>query len=101
MKFVESTVRLQHASAPEKPIYMVGDSFGGCVALAVAARNPAIDLVLILVNPCQSLDCNFELFFLNEFSFLIYILWDLVTLCRYTTIQQHHLAGQPCSFYSL
>ncbi|KAK8661321.1 hypothetical protein V6N13_052215 [Hibiscus sabdariffa] len=28
-----------------------GDSIGGCLALAVAARNPSVDLVMILVNP--------------------------------------------------
>ena len=44
-------MRNQHASSPNKPIYLVGDSFGGCLALAVAARNPAIDLVLVLANP--------------------------------------------------
>lgn len=44
-------MRTEHASSPNKPIYLVGDSFGGCLALAVAARNPAIDLVLILANP--------------------------------------------------
>lgn len=51
VKFVENTVRLQHSFSPHKPIYIVGDSFGGCIALAVAASNPTIDLVLILVNP--------------------------------------------------
>lgn len=50
VKFVEETIRLEHASSPNKPIYLVGDSFGGCLSLAVAARNPTIDLVLILVN---------------------------------------------------
>ncbi|KAL5835490.1 hypothetical protein ACOSQ3_015048 [Xanthoceras sorbifolium] len=54
VKFVEQTVRLEHASFPNKPIYLVGDSFGGCLALAVAARNPSIDLVLVLVNPATS-----------------------------------------------
>ncbi|XAR54707.1 Diacylglycerol O-acyltransferase [Bertholletia excelsa] len=54
VKFVEETIRLEHASSPDKPIYLVGDSFGGCVALSVAARNSTIDLVLILVNPATS-----------------------------------------------
>ncbi|KAK9292609.1 hypothetical protein L1049_020584 [Liquidambar formosana] len=54
VKFVEETVRLEHASSPNKPIYLVGDSFGGCLALAVAARNPMIDLVVILANPATS-----------------------------------------------
>ncbi|KAJ7973428.1 Acyltransferase-like protein chloroplastic-like [Quillaja saponaria] len=54
VKLVEDTIRLEHALSPNKPIYLVGESFGGCLALAVAARNPAIDLVLILSNPATS-----------------------------------------------
>lgn len=42
---------MKHTSSPNKPIYLVGDSFGGCLALAVAAHNPKIDLVVILANP--------------------------------------------------
>ncbi|CAN6714902.1 unnamed protein product [Malus baccata var. baccata] len=56
VKFVVETIRLEHASCPNKPIYMVGDSFGGCLSLAVAAHNPTIDLVLILVNPATSVE---------------------------------------------
>lgn len=51
VKLVEETIRSEHACSPNKPIYLVGDSFGGCLALAVASRNPKIDLVLILANP--------------------------------------------------
>ncbi|KAJ6353940.1 hypothetical protein OIU76_002878 [Salix suchowensis] len=54
VKIVEDTVRLEHASSPYKPIYLVGESFGACLALSVAARNPQIDLVLVLVNPATS-----------------------------------------------
>ncbi|XWS57636.1 hypothetical protein CRYUN_Cryun09bG0190300 [Craigia yunnanensis] len=54
VKLVEETIRLEHASRPNSPIYLVGDSLGGCLALAVAARNPTIDLVVILVNPATS-----------------------------------------------
>ncbi|PKI44658.1 hypothetical protein CRG98_035013 [Punica granatum] len=54
VKLVEETVSLEHATSPKKPIYLVGDSFGGCVALAVASRNPSIDLVVILANPATS-----------------------------------------------
>ncbi|KAJ4836959.1 hypothetical protein Tsubulata_037672 [Turnera subulata] len=45
VKFVEETVRMEHALSPKKPIYILGESFGACLALAVAARNPKIDLV--------------------------------------------------------
>ena len=55
VKIVEETVRLEYASSPNKPIYLVGESFGACLALSVAARNPQIDLVLVLVNPGQFL----------------------------------------------
>lgn len=54
--FVEETLRFEHALYPSRPIYLVGDSFGGCLALAVAARNPTIDLVVILANPATSFD---------------------------------------------
>lgn len=54
MKLVEEAVRLEHALSPNKPIYLVGDSLGGCLALAVAARNPTVDLVLVLANPGES-----------------------------------------------
>ncbi|KAF8017906.1 hypothetical protein BT93_H2964 [Corymbia citriodora subsp. variegata] len=54
VRFVENTVKAEYASSPHKPIYLVGDSFGGCLALAVAARNPTIDLVVLLVNPATS-----------------------------------------------
>ncbi|GFQ01346.1 acyltransferase-like protein at1g54570 chloroplastic [Phtheirospermum japonicum] len=54
VEWVEESVRSEHSSSPNKPIYLVGDSFGGCLALAVAARNPKIDLVVILANPATS-----------------------------------------------
>lgn len=44
------TIRLEHASSSTKPICLVGDSFGGCLALVVVARNPKIDLVVTLSN---------------------------------------------------
>lgn len=55
LEIIENAVRIEHASFPNKPVYLVGDSLGGCLALAVAACNPTIDLVLILSNPCKFL----------------------------------------------
>ncbi|CAN4079059.1 unnamed protein product [Withania somnifera] len=52
---VEATVRSEHHRAPRRPIYLLGESFGGCLALAVAARNPHIDLALLLANPATRL----------------------------------------------
>ncbi|KAG4912584.1 hypothetical protein JHK86_053017 [Glycine max] len=55
LKIVERTVRSEHQRSPNRPIYLVGESLGACLALAVAALNPDIDLVLILANPGESL----------------------------------------------
>jgi pimeloyl-ACP methyl ester carboxylesterase len=44
-------VLAEHARRPNTPIYLIGDSFGGSLSLAVAARNPNVDLVLVLANP--------------------------------------------------
>ncbi|GLT57373.1 hypothetical protein SLA2020_303510 [Shorea laevis] len=54
VKIVERTIRSENHHSPNRPIYLVGESFGGCLALAVAALNPDIDLVLILANPATS-----------------------------------------------
>ncbi|KAK4282206.1 hypothetical protein QN277_013611 [Acacia crassicarpa] len=54
VKIVEETVRSENLRSPKRPIYLVGDSIGACLAMAVAARNPDIDLVLILANPATS-----------------------------------------------
>ncbi|XP_051209781.1 phytyl ester synthase 1, chloroplastic-like [Lolium perenne] len=51
---VEDVVRAEHSISPNKPIYLLGNSFGGCLALAVAARHPRINLILVLVNPATS-----------------------------------------------
>ncbi|BAT84749.1 hypothetical protein VIGAN_04219700 [Vigna angularis var. angularis] len=54
VKIVERTVKSEYQRSPNRPIYLVGESLGACVALAVAALNPDIDLVLILANPATS-----------------------------------------------
>lgn len=49
--FLESEVS---ASPPERPIYLLGESFGGVLALAVAAgRQDLVDRI-VLVNPATS-----------------------------------------------
>ncbi|KAI3862535.1 hypothetical protein MKX03_037639 [Papaver bracteatum] len=54
VQLVERTIKSENARAPYRPIYLVGESLGGCLALAVAARNPDIDLMVILANPATS-----------------------------------------------
>lgn len=54
VRMVETTVESESQRSPGKPIYLVGESLGACIALAVAAFNPHIDLLLILSNPATS-----------------------------------------------
>ncbi|MFQ6633139.1 hypothetical protein Gotur_012094 [Gossypium turneri] len=55
VKIVERTVRSENYRSPNRPIYLVGESIGACLAISVAARNPDMDLVLVLSNPGQNL----------------------------------------------
>ncbi|KAL5864556.1 hypothetical protein ACOSQ3_002070 [Xanthoceras sorbifolium] len=54
VKLIEQKVRSENSHLPKRPIYLVAESLGACLALAVAARNPDIDLVMILANPATS-----------------------------------------------
>ncbi|EOA23595.1 hypothetical protein CARUB_v10016792mg [Capsella rubella] len=56
VKLIEKTVKLEHSRFPNRPIYLVGESIGACLALDVAARNPNIDLSLIMVNPATHIN---------------------------------------------
>ncbi|KAF8087639.1 hypothetical protein N665_0573s0012 [Sinapis alba] len=60
VKLIERTVRSEYYRVPNRPIYIVGESVGACLALDVAASNPDIDIVLILANPVTRLN-NFML----------------------------------------
>uniref|UniRef100_A0A1D1Z7I1 Acyltransferase-like protein At1g54570, chloroplastic n=1 Tax=Anthurium amnicola TaxID=1678845 RepID=A0A1D1Z7I1_9ARAE len=68
--FVERTVNAHASHCPNKPIYLVGESLGACLALAVVARNPDVDIILVLANPATAL-CKSP--FQPLFSFLEFI----------------------------
>ncbi|CAK7328373.1 unnamed protein product [Dovyalis caffra] len=55
VKLVERTVRSENCHSPNRPIYLLGESLGACLALAVAARNPDVNLSLVLSNPGEKL----------------------------------------------
>lgn len=54
LEIVESAVVEEAQRRPSSPIYIVGEGLGGALALGIAARNPTLDLLLILVNPATS-----------------------------------------------
>ncbi|CAA7041908.1 unnamed protein product [Microthlaspi erraticum] len=74
VNLIERTVRSEYHRFPNRPIYIVGESVGACLALDVAAGNPDIDLVLILANPVT----RFNNFILQPLSGLLEILPDKV-----------------------
>ncbi|CAN8272597.1 unnamed protein product [Cochlearia groenlandica] len=56
VKFIDKTIKSENDLYPNRPIYLVGQSIGACLALDVAAKNPNIDLSLILVNPATRIN---------------------------------------------
>ncbi|XP_078175515.1 phytyl ester synthase 1, chloroplastic-like isoform X2 [Carex rostrata] len=54
VQYIENTVKSEKARLQGRPIYIVGESIGASLALAVAARNINTDLVLLLINPATS-----------------------------------------------
>lgn len=51
IKLIESTIKEEASLRPGRPIYVMGEGYGALLAISLAARNPDVDLVLILVNP--------------------------------------------------
>ncbi|KMZ64320.1 Acyltransferase-like protein, chloroplastic [Zostera marina] len=52
--YVEKTLRSEIINSKNKPIYLVGESLGSCIALTVAARNPDVDLMIVSANSATS-----------------------------------------------
>lgn len=51
--FLEAEVLLH---PPTRPVYLLGESFGGVLALAVGARCPGLVDRLVLINPATSFE---------------------------------------------
>lgn len=57
-ELVENTINLikiEREKNQERPIYLCGESFGGCLAMKVALTAPHLFTKLILVNPASSI----------------------------------------------
>jgi pimeloyl-ACP methyl ester carboxylesterase len=54
-KKVVALVELERVnSSPDRPIYLCGESFGGCLALKVALQCPQLFARIVLINPASS-----------------------------------------------
>ncbi len=51
---VTNLVKSELREQPSRTVYLCGESFGGCLALKVALRSPALFSRLVLVNPATS-----------------------------------------------
>ncbi len=56
VQFVVALVRaeLEHHEQEPRPVYLCGESFGGCLALELAAIAPELFQRIILINPASS-----------------------------------------------
>ncbi|WP_448573096.1 alpha/beta fold hydrolase, partial [Trichothermofontia sp.] len=48
-------IQAEQQHTPQRPVYLCGESFGGCLALQLAMQFPRLVHHLILVNPASSL----------------------------------------------
>jgi pimeloyl-ACP methyl ester carboxylesterase len=53
-ELAQRVVDLIHAEGSDRQIYLCGESFGGCLAMKVAALAPQLFQRLVLVNPASS-----------------------------------------------
>lgn len=68
IRLIESTIKEEVSLRPGRPIYVMGEGYGALLAISLAARNPDVDLVLILVNPGTPLSFLFS----NPFKFEVF-----------------------------
>lgn len=52
-EFLEAEVK---DFSPERPVYLLGESFGGILSIAVAAARPDLVNRVVLVNPATSFE---------------------------------------------
>ena len=54
-KFLDHVIDLiSPIASAQRPLYLCGESFGGCLALKIAAREPNLASRLILINPASN-----------------------------------------------
>lgn len=56
IRLIEKTIREESLLRRGRPIYLLGEGYGALLAVSVAARNPGLDLVLVLVDPATWCD---------------------------------------------
>ncbi|KAA3475514.1 acyltransferase-like protein chloroplastic [Gossypium australe] len=67
VKLVERTIRSENYRTPNKPIYLVAESLGACLAICVAARNPDMDLQHLLISHSCNHCCLYWIIMPDQF----------------------------------
>jgi pimeloyl-ACP methyl ester carboxylesterase len=74
-----NVINLIHAElerSSQRPVYLCGESFGGCLAMKVAIQSPHLFKRIILINPASALQLRPWLNWASQFS-------DIVPSCFY------------------
>ncbi len=67
---VEAVIKEEQIVRPKSTIYLMGEAYGGVLALLLAARNPHVNLVLVLIDPGENFFLCLSLSFLLSHSLL-------------------------------
>jgi pimeloyl-ACP methyl ester carboxylesterase len=86
---------------PQRPIYLCGESFGGCLAMKVAMQAPQLFKRIILINPASSFQLRPWLNWASQLTYLVHsrlyeiaalgLLPFLASLQRMTRSDRHEL----------
>ncbi|WP_392531652.1 alpha/beta fold hydrolase [Nostoc sp. C117] len=57
--------------SPERPVYLCGESFGGCLAMKVAIKAPHLFKRIILINPASALHLRPWLNWVSQITYLV------------------------------
>ena len=64
----QAVIRLMQEAGGDRPIYICGESFGGCLALQVALMAPACLTHLVLINPASALRRSVWMRWLTQYT---------------------------------
>ena len=64
----QTVIRLMQEAGGDRPIYVCGESFGGCLALQVALMVPARLAHLVLINPASALSRSAWMRWLTQYT---------------------------------
>ena len=67
-ELAQAVVQLMHEAGGDRPIYLCGESFGGCLALQVALLAPTRLAHLVLINPASALGRSAWMRWLTQYT---------------------------------